>query len=146
MLPALTQAQRYAESLLSQYTREHAELLVVQAEAEAARNEAERRLREAEPAAVLRQQVCSPRREEEKEERAQRAAARLAQATPLYARRPPGGHSHHGRGDSESDESESESESESEGGDDSEEGAASLDGAAALAKAEAEADEQIVAR
>ena len=50
---------------------------MVQAEAEAARNEAERRLREAEPAAVLRQQVCSPRREEEKEERAQRAAARL---------------------------------------------------------------------
>jgi len=133
-----TQAQRYAEELRGQRARQDAELLVLQAEAEAAQSEAERRRREAELAAVLRQQERSSRREEE-----QRAAARPTRAAPLYARRPPGGHSHHARGGSESDESESESESESEGGGDSEGGAVSSGEAAALAKAEAEADEQI---
>ena len=93
-----TQAQRYAEELRGQRARQDAELLVLQAEAEAAQSEAERRRREAELAAVLRQQERSSRREEE-----QRAAARPTRAALCTL----GGR----RGGSESDESESESES-----------------------------------
>ena len=64
----------------------------------------------------------------------------------LYARRPPGGYSHHATGVSESGLSESGlSEGESEVGDGSDESVVTSGEAAALAEAEAEAGEQIVA-
>ena len=62
-----------------------------------------------------------------------------ARVLPLYARRPPGGYSHHAIGVSESGLSEGESEV----GDGSDESVVTSGEAAALAEAEAEADEQM---
>ena len=77
------------------------------------------------------------------EDQGERGQARVL---PLYARRPPGGYSHHATGVSESGLSESGlSEGESEVGDGSDESVVTSGEAAALAEAEAEAGEQIVA-
>ena len=72
------------------------------------------------------------------EDQGERGQARVV---PLYARRPPGGYSHHAIGVSESGLSEGESEV----GDGSDESVVTSGEAAALAEAEAEADEQIFA-
>ena len=70
------------------------------------------------------------------EDQGERGQARVL---PLYARRPPGGYSHHAIGVSESGLSEGESEV----GDGSDESVVTSGEAAALAEAEAEADEQM---